>query len=93
MMGLDMMDILRGVWKTLDFIISTPLLKSFCQKNLSLLGKAPLGSDYTQLQSLPQPPGHRRVSAMDSLEEWWREEENREIADFGLISTNRSIEI
>lgn len=49
MMGLDMMDILRGVWKILDFIISTPLLKSFCQKNRSLLGKTPLGSDYTQL--------------------------------------------
>lgn len=43
-----MMDILRGVWKILDFIIPTPLLQSFCQKNLSLLEKAPLGSDYTQ---------------------------------------------
>lgn len=63
MMGQDMMDILRGVWKILDFIISTPLLKSFCQKNLSFVGKAPLGSDYTQLEGLPQPPGHRRLSA------------------------------
>lgn len=62
MMGLDMMDILRGVWKILDFIISTLLLKSFCQKNLSLIGKAPLGSDYTQLEGFPLPPGHRRLS-------------------------------
>lgn len=48
-MGPDMMDILRGVWKTLDFITPTPLLQSFCQKNLRLFGKVPLGSGYTQL--------------------------------------------
>jgi hypothetical protein len=49
MMRPDMMDILREVWKILDFIISTPLLKSFCQKNLSLIGGTPLGPDYNQL--------------------------------------------
>lgn len=63
MMRPDGMDVVREVWKILDFITVALLLKCFCQKNFSLIGGLPWP------RGLPRPPGHKRFSAKGFFEE------------------------